>query len=94
MFKRTVTQTRISGLTELFSQSIGISEPWYIRSIETKGEEVHIYVDIRDGNLLPCPECREIVGAYEKMRSDIKILFRRNSEHFSLKNDQCYLRRH
>ena len=68
MFKRTVTQTRISELTELFSQSIGISEPWYIRSIETKGEEVHIYVDIRDGNLLPCPECGEMCkrAGYEK----------------------------
>ena len=61
-------ETRISGLTELFSQSIGISEPWYIRSIETKGEEVHIYVDIRDGNLLPCPECGEMCkrAGYEK----------------------------
>lgn len=50
-------ETKISGLTELFSQSIGIVEPWYIRSIETQGAEVHIYVDIRNGNLLPCPEC-------------------------------------
>jgi transposase len=50
-------ETRISGLTDLFSQSIGVVEPWYIRSIETQGAEVHVYVDIRDGNLLPCPEC-------------------------------------
>jgi len=50
-------ETRISGLTDLFSQSIGVAEPWYIRSIETQGAEVHVYVDIRDGNLLPCPEC-------------------------------------
>lgn len=50
-------ETRISGLTDLFSQSIGVVEPWYIRSIESKGAEVHIYVDIRDGNKLPCPEC-------------------------------------
>lgn len=50
-------ETRISGLTKLFEQSIGIVEPWYIRSIETQGAEVHVYVDIREGNMLPCPEC-------------------------------------
>lgn len=61
-------ETRISGLTDLFSQSIGIAEPWYIRSIETQGAEVHIYVDIRDGNLLPCPECGKMCkrAGYEK----------------------------
>ena len=52
-------ETRITGLTDLFSQSIGVSEPWYIRSIETQGAEVHVYVDIRDGNLLSCSECGE-----------------------------------
>ena len=55
-------ETKINGLTDLFSQSIGVVEPWYIRSIETQGAEVHVYVDIRDGNLLPCPECGDICG--------------------------------
>jgi len=55
-------ETKINGLTELFSQSIGVVEPWYIRSIETRDAEVHIYVDIRNGNLLPCPECGEMCG--------------------------------
>ena len=61
-------ETRISGLTKLFEQSIGIEEPWYIRSIETKGAEVHVYVDIREGNLLPCPECGKMCerAGYEK----------------------------
>lgn len=61
-------ETRISGLTKLFEQSIGIEEPWYIRSIETKGAEVHVYVDIREGNLLACPECGEMClrAGYEK----------------------------
>lgn len=61
-------ETRISGLTDLFSKSIGIVEPWYIRSIETQGAEVHIYVDIRNGNLLPCPECGKMCtrAGYEK----------------------------
>lgn len=61
-------ETRITGLTNLFSQSIGLVEPWYIRSIETQGAEVHIYVDIRDGNLLPCPECGQMCrrAGYEK----------------------------
>jgi len=55
-------ETKISGLTGLFSESIGVVEPWYIRSIETQGAEVHVYVDIRNGNLLPCPECGEMCG--------------------------------
>lgn len=61
-------ETRIQGLTDLFSQSIGIAEPWYIRSIETQGAEVHIYVDIRNGNLLPCPDCGKMCvrAGYEK----------------------------
>lgn len=61
-------ETKITGLTKLFEQSIGIVEPWYIRSIETQGAEVHIYVDIREGNLLPCPECGKmcIRAGYEK----------------------------
>ncbi len=61
-------ETRISGLTELFSQSIGMREPWYIRSIETKDGEVHVYVDIREGNLLACPECGKMCqrAGYEK----------------------------
>lgn len=61
-------ETKISGLTELFAQSIGVEDPWYIRSIETKGAEVHVYVDIREGNMLPCPDCgKECIRAgYEK----------------------------
>jgi len=61
-------ETRISGLTDLFNKSIGVVEPWYIRSIETQGAEVHVYVDIREGNLLPCPECGEMCqrAGYEK----------------------------
>lgn len=55
-------------MTKLFEQSIGITEPWYIRSIETQDAEVHIYVDIREGNMLPCPECGKMClrAGYEK----------------------------
>lgn len=61
-------EAKISGLTKLFEQSIGIEEPWYIRSIESKDMEVHVYVDIREGNLLPCPECGKMCkrAGYEK----------------------------
>lgn len=63
-------ETKITGLTKLFEQSIGIVEPWYIRSIEMQGAEVHVYVDIREGNLLPCSECGKmcIRAGYEKMK--------------------------
>lgn len=61
-------ETRITGLTELFSKSIGIEEPWYIRSIETVKDEVHIYVDVRDEVRFPCPDCGELCkrAGYEK----------------------------
>lgn len=61
-------EANIKGLTKLFEQSIGIEEPWYIRSIESKEMEVHVYVDIREGNLLPCPECGKMCprAGYEK----------------------------
>ncbi len=39
---------------------MGIEEPWYIRSIETKNDEVHVYVAVRDGEKLPCPECGKL----------------------------------
>ena len=61
-------EARIDGMTSLFSRSIGIEEPWYIRSIESKNDEVHIYVDIRDGVMLPCAECEKMGNrqGYEK----------------------------
>ena len=61
-------ETKIRGLTKLFEQSIGIEEPWYIRSIESRDEAVHVYVDIREGNLMPCPECGKMCrrAGYEK----------------------------
>lgn len=61
-------EKNITGLTDLFSKSIGIEEPWYIRSVETHENEVHIYVDVREGNMLPCPVCGEkcIRSGYEK----------------------------
>ena len=61
-------ETKITGLTELFCKSIGIAEPWYIRSIETVKDEVHIYVDVRDEVKLPCPDCGELCkrAGYEK----------------------------
>jgi transposase len=61
-------EARISGLTDLIGQSIGVAKPWYIRSIETEGAEVHIYVDIQEGNMQPCPECGEacLRAGYEK----------------------------
>ena len=52
-------EAKIAGMTTLFSRSIGIEEPWYIRSIESENNEVHIYVDVRDGVMLPCSECGE-----------------------------------
>jgi transposase len=62
-------ETKIRGLTDLFSRSICLEEPWYIRSIETKGAEVHVFVDIREGNMLPCPDCGKMCqrAGYEKV---------------------------
>jgi len=61
-------EAKIEGMTALFGQSIGIVEPWYIRSIESRDNEVHIYVDIREGVQQPCAECGEAGyrSGYEK----------------------------
>lgn len=61
-------ETKIKGIPELFGKSIGIEEPWYIRSIETVNDEVHVYVDVRDDVWLPCPDCGELCkrAGYEK----------------------------
>ena len=40
-------ETLIKGIPELFGKSIGIEEPWYIRSIETKNDEVHVYARLK-----------------------------------------------
>ena len=47
------------GFTQMFEQSIGIAEPWYISGAEfvEDKKEVHIYVDVRDSAKLKCPEC-------------------------------------
>lgn len=61
-------EPKITGMTALFSQSIGLEEPWYVRSIETRDNEVHAYIDVRDMSKLPCPECGEMMerAGYEK----------------------------
>lgn len=54
-------EKNINKFTSMFEQSIGISEPWYIKGAEFQEaeREVHIYVGIRDGERLPCPKCGE-----------------------------------
>ena len=61
-------ELRVSGITDLLSASLNISEPWYIRSVETREAAVHIEVSIRGGNKLPCPECGKMClrAGYEK----------------------------
>ncbi len=52
-------EKNINRFTAMFEQSIGIEEPWYIKGAEylEAEREVHIYVGIREGVQLPCPEC-------------------------------------
>jgi len=50
-------ELKVTGIMGIFEQSLGIEEPWFIRSVETVNNEVHIYVDVRDLVPLKCPEC-------------------------------------
>lgn len=52
---------------EMFAQSIGIKEPWYIEraGYEEGSREVHIYVKARKTSKYPCPECGEMCVRYD-----------------------------
>lgn len=52
---------------EMFAQSIGLKEPWYIEKAEFNEEtkEVHIYVKARKTSKYPCPECGKMCSRYD-----------------------------
>lgn len=52
---------------EMFAQSIGLKEPWYIERAEFSEEkrEVHIYVKTRKTSKYPCSECGELCERYD-----------------------------
>ncbi len=52
---------------EMFAQSIGLKEPWYIERAEFNEEkrEVHIYVKARKTAKYDCSECRTMCERYD-----------------------------
>lgn len=52
---------------EMFAQSIGLKEPWYVERAEYSEEsrEVHIYVKARKTSKYPCSECGELCERYD-----------------------------
>ena len=52
---------------EMFAQSIGLSEPWYVERAEfdEDSKEVHIYVKAKKTSKYPCPECGEMCTRYD-----------------------------
>lgn len=52
---------------EMFSQSIGLKEPWHVERAEydEKRREVHIYVKAKKTAKYPCPECGELCDRYD-----------------------------
>lgn len=50
-------EMRVTGIMGIFEKSLGIEEPWFIRSVSTENNEVHIYVDVRDLAPMTCPVC-------------------------------------
>ena len=52
---------------ELFTQSIGIREPWYIERSEfsAKDKAVHIYIAARKGAKYACNECGGMLDAHD-----------------------------
>ena len=55
--------SEFTNFDELFSQSIGLSEPWYIEKSEfsEKDMAVHIYVAAKKAAKYPCRECGEML---------------------------------
>lgn len=51
----------------MFTQSIGVEEPWYIDRAEFKEEtnEVHVYVRARETSKYECPECGTLCTRYD-----------------------------
>ena len=61
---------KMNGFTnyeEMFAQSIGLTEPWYIERAEFNetSHEVHIYVKARKTSKYPCYECGELCERYD-----------------------------
>lgn len=57
----------ITNYEEMFAQSIGLTEPWYIERAEFNetSHEVHIYVKARKTSKYPCAECGELCERYD-----------------------------
>jgi transposase len=67
---RNKMESKITGFVKMMEGSIGVDEPWYIKGAEfiETAKEVHIYVDTRNLEWLPCPICGELSPrhGYEK----------------------------
>ena len=54
--------------TELYSQILGISSPWYVTNIELKLQEDAVYVHLsyqEKHKKWPCPECAIACSVYD-----------------------------
>ena len=59
--------TGFTNYKEMFSQSIGLKEPWKVDKAEfdEKRKEVHIYVSCRKTAKYPCPKCGKMCSRYD-----------------------------
>ena len=59
--------TGFTNYEEMFSQSIGLKEPWKVDKAEfdEKRKEVHIYVRCRKTAKYPCPKCGKMCSRYD-----------------------------
>ena len=58
---------RFENHEEMFSQSIGLKDPWKVKRAEFDEEkrEVHIYVSCRKTAKYPCPKCGKMCERYD-----------------------------
>lgn len=58
---------RFENYEEMFSQSIGLKDPWKVKRAEFDEEkrEVHIYVSCRKTAKYPCPKCGKMCERYD-----------------------------
>lgn len=52
---------------QLYEQILGIRAPWQVERVELKEDEgaVHVYLEHRDDQLWPCPECEQECRLYD-----------------------------
>ena len=53
---------------DIYAQVLRLEEPWSVASVvlDSKQEEVQVFIEVSLGARLPCPECAEVCGVHDR----------------------------